>query len=622
MRNIPSLILWVLLLFGVGRAFVAAQTAHGQKVIPQLTDAASISKAAVGDTLLKQGTTLITKAPNGKLSAKVYSEPQWSSIDVNAEGVVKAGGYAITYIPDEATAKLDVRREADSTKVKEFWTVPDNKTTKLSWIVKTDAKVTWDDKGKVLSFSNGATVQPPIAWDADKKPVDIDVKFENMILTYTIKDGAYKYPLIVDPTTVVINQTHAGFTNASSGVYTGVRDSTTSSYAYDNIPMVGQSLVGEIYTVYRAFFSFPIPAGLATVDACSLYVYGDDNQSVTDFNIIITGANAVRPVISKADFVRFDGHTSSGAYTGMHRLNIPWNSASYSAGWNKLIFNTVGLDSIKNASGDTLWVAMISHKDSASTAPSNSEYVRWNKLTNSPYISITYESSAPATPPIVTASAVSAVTGTTLTFNGAVSDSGGATVDSVRVRFRTGAFSDSIMTVENTAVGLDAFTIDITGRIIGATYTYELAGRNEAGWGDYTETLSVTMDNVPTVTNVGVAVSGDSVRVYGTITSLNGADADSIGVIAKVGSTPAVTDSTWSEARAISAADTFSVWVKYVGPGVHYHYELWASNAVGRGYGSEGHWPVTPATQSRQGMFSGGTRGTKSSVRDALTRVY
>jgi hypothetical protein len=191
---------------------------------------------------------------------------------------------------------------------------------------------------------------------------------------------------------------------------------------------------------------------------------------------------------------------------------------------------------------------------------------------------------------------------TTCTLWTTISDLGGANPDSLALKFHKGADADSVVKVARAITAADTMSYQWTGRVLGTQYHYQIALHNSAGWGNYTVDATVTMNNVPTVANVSVFWTGlGDVWISGQVTALNGANADTLGVIFKAGSTPAVTDSTVKYARAMAAADTFSVHVTGIGGLTTYKYELFAHNAPGRGYGPEGTWPVTPVGIIRNG---------------------
>ena len=184
----------------------------------------------------------------------------------------------------------------------------------------------------------------------------------------------------------------------ASSNYSAVRD-TTAGYTNANMVSVGQTKQSEtFYSVKHSFFQFPLPELMSSVLACTLYVYGSDNQSTTDFEIYIHGANAYRPLLANPDYINFNGRRTGQAHNGTV-LNDTWNSSSYSATWNQIIFNAAGLDSMEATGPDTLAVAMISKEDFDNSAPTGNEYVVFESSSEAgkePYISFSYVGASPA----------------------------------------------------------------------------------------------------------------------------------------------------------------------------------------------------------------------------------
>lgn len=186
-----------------------------------------------------------------------------------------------------------------------------------------------------------------------------------------------------------------GYINNSDAVYLTNRNDTSGWGAFDlhTDIIIGQRLTS--YTIWRSFIGIPIgDLSSATVSACTLYVSGDYDNSSADFNVNVYGANEARSSIDSGDYDSFDGWVSSGTYSGTS-LNETWNTSSYSAAWNALVFNTAGVDSVIAASNDTLWVALISAEDATASAPVGDEYIVFDGAgaTGSdykPYLSIEY----------------------------------------------------------------------------------------------------------------------------------------------------------------------------------------------------------------------------------------
>lgn len=155
---------------------------------------------------------------------------------------------------------------------------------------------------------------------------------------------------------------------------------------------VGQSISGG-FTLYRSFTLFVIPE-MTTCSACTLYVDGQSDASTTDFEVYVV-AGTQGSTIESTDFPAVDGWATGGnLYTGSV-MNDTWNSSSYSAGWNAIVFNAAGRDSIVAAQGDTLFVALISKEDYVSSQPGGDEYLLFsdpNPPNEGAFLSITYSS--------------------------------------------------------------------------------------------------------------------------------------------------------------------------------------------------------------------------------------
>jgi hypothetical protein len=173
--------------------------------------------------------------------------------------------------------------------------------------------------------------------------------------------------------------------NFSFSSYLPARDAN-GGFAASGYVSMGQQYAETAYQVKRGFLAFPIPAGERIV-SCSLFLNGWVDSSATDFAVDIVGANLARPTITTADYSRFNGRTVGSAHTGTV-LNNTWNSSSYSADWNTITLNAAGIDSLNAAIGDTLWIALLSHKDYTASAPTGYEYIAFVP-SPAPYLSIT-----------------------------------------------------------------------------------------------------------------------------------------------------------------------------------------------------------------------------------------
>lgn len=193
-----------------------------------------------------------------------------------------------------------------------------------------------------------------------------------------------------------------------SSTYSTVRDATTGLGAYTADMIVGQrdtdDDVSELsYEVYRSFLAFPGIPSMASCEACTLYIDGRNNESLVDFGIYVHSARAYKSTLTTADYPNFNGRRAATTHNGTV-LNNTWNTSSYLDGWNKIVFNAAGLDSVEFATGDTLWIALISQEDYNNSAPADNTYntdgnryyeqVNFNPSegTPDPYLSINYTS--------------------------------------------------------------------------------------------------------------------------------------------------------------------------------------------------------------------------------------
>ena len=382
----------IILLCGV--KFVKAQ----ELTTKQLMAKAAVSQ--VGDVLSRAGAVEIKKAPvAGQVTAKIYASPQWTAngapliVKDEVSGRVTSRGRYVNYIPDEATAKLEVSRTVGNASVKELWTVPDAKTTQLVWTVETDAPNTEFTDGELIFRDTLGEIilksPPPVAWDADKKPVEIKVIFELGKLSYALPEGELKYPVTVDPTSVMA--TNNGYIESSGTTYSTVRDATSAGHAGDHL-YVGQD--GGYYDVYRSFFTFAIP-NMTTLTSASLYLFGRSDLSQTDFDLYFLTSTYSDPLVNN-DFIKFNGHQSSGTYNGTLLTNT-WNSVSYSSSWNEFTFNSAGKDSIYAKKGSNIKMTAISSNDYNNITPSDYESLAFSSAVTSgeePYLSLTFSLSS------------------------------------------------------------------------------------------------------------------------------------------------------------------------------------------------------------------------------------
>ena len=171
--------------------------------------------------------------------------------------------------------------------------------------------------------------------------------------------------------------------------YAATRDDASGSNDSSSGPIVGQKVPGEYY-VYRGYVQFNVPA-LTTCTSCYLYLYGKEDNSTTDFEIMAyLGEWAGNP--SSAEWDEFDGWQDGIAYDGTTFITVgTWSSSSFAVGWNALELNGDGLAAVLAASESEIKFALISKEDADNDAPAADEYVSFESALASgkePYLMI------------------------------------------------------------------------------------------------------------------------------------------------------------------------------------------------------------------------------------------
>ncbi|HDY90271.1 MAG TPA: fibronectin type III domain-containing protein [bacterium] len=299
--------------------------------------------------------------------------------------------YYVTYTAQFDTTNIEIITERRTDRIKQsIILLNDNADTTLKWLL--DSNAFYSESNGEITFKDSSDnflfrISSPIAWDSDRKTIDVDVSLVSDTLRYTAHvpiDAVY--PVTVDPnTTIEAISEYNGQYNLNATYLTSRNNQTASNQDFF---LVGQALG---FIIRRSFTTFPGLPAIATVSACSLYLEGNSNSSTTDFEIYIFTSTYQAPGTASGDFDSFDGWETSGTYTGTI-LNEVWNTSSYSVAWNFIEFNADGRTAVKNASNDSLVIALISKEDFYASEPTNNEFVQFNSHGSGtdPYISFTY----------------------------------------------------------------------------------------------------------------------------------------------------------------------------------------------------------------------------------------
>ncbi|HDY89986.1 MAG TPA: hypothetical protein ENH82_17930, partial [bacterium] len=280
--------------------------------------------------------------------------------------------------------------------IKENITFASKSDSSVSWKVYTNTEVSFSDGELTFKDSTGAflfMVPRTVAFDSVGLNIPVEASFYDDTLTYVLtipKDATW--PVILDPSTTV-QASNDGYVNITNANYTTARDAASGGgYSSSNVD-VGQKESGADYTIWRSFASFAIPT-MSSCTAGTLYVHGKFDASDTDFEIYIHGAQSYLPTLGYSDYPVFDGRQTGGVHNGTV-LNDTWNSSSYSADWNTIVFNSAGRDSVVAQQDGTLGICLISKEDFGNDAPGDGikEYINFASSSDTgeePYISITY----------------------------------------------------------------------------------------------------------------------------------------------------------------------------------------------------------------------------------------
>ncbi len=314
--------------------------------------------------------------------------------DIPGNFRMETGGLALEYRAIYDGKGIVVQTEPIPDGMKETITLADeNAATTLRWLVQTDGTlVAQEDNSFNVRARDGSTpmrIDAPRAWDKNGKPVMVVASVAGDTLTFkvTVLPGQ-EYPLTVDPTSIIAtNNGYAYSDNTDPPTYTDARNAITGSAKATNMFSVGQLID---FRIGRGFASFVIP-DMSSISAASLFLEGNGDASVVDFEIYINTSTYSSPLV-KEDFDLFDGWQASGAYNGSI-LNNTWNSSSYSATWNEIVFNAAGLAAVLAKKNDTFKIVVLSKEDYNSSEPTDAEWINFESATTAgkePYLSITY----------------------------------------------------------------------------------------------------------------------------------------------------------------------------------------------------------------------------------------
>ena len=269
------------------------------------------------------------------------------------------------------------------------WDAP----TVFKWIIKATGKMDLQPDGSVEILGTKLVINAPIAWDSKHKDVSVFVKISGDTLIYGIDIIDAVYPIVLDPSTSINIGSKSGHyrTGDTNVTYLNARNTATKAARLNEITShyrVGTQYYSANFGYQsRSYLSFPMPS-MSAVITCSLYVNGYDNYNSD--SLVVVSASEIKTTIGDNPgwFSKFSGWASTGVYTGkILNSNIAY---TYSTGEMGFEFNAVGRDSVKAASGDTLWLALLSYRDYQNTIIATNNYSSFDSQNDIPYLSYTY----------------------------------------------------------------------------------------------------------------------------------------------------------------------------------------------------------------------------------------
>ena len=205
--------------------------------------------------------------------------------------------------------------------------------------------------------------------------------------------------------------------------------------------------------------------------------------------------------------------------------------------------------------------------------------------------------------PVLTTLAVSAITATTATCGGNITDIGGAAVTAKGVCWNTSPAPTIANTKTSNSTGSDIFTSSITGLTVGTTYYVRAYATNSIGT-TYGNEISFTTV-LPTITTNDISnITATTASCGGEVTSIGGATVTSRGVCWSTSSSPTISSSKTSNGTGLGI---FTSPITGLIAETTYYVRAYATSSIGTVYGSEVSFSTklaTLTTTSASGLTS------------------
>ena len=188
--------------------------------------------------------------------------------------------------------------------------------------------------------------------------------------------------------------------------------------------------------------------------------------------------------------------------------------------------------------------------------------------------------------PVLTTTDLSAITSTTATSGGAITNDGGSPVTSRGVCWSTTSAPTIVGSKTSDGTGSGSFTSAITGLTPGAIYYVRAYATNSIGTAYGNEKIAAATAILPVLTTTAIsALTSTTATSGGNITSDGGAAVTARGICWSTSANPTITSSKIADASG--GTGSFTSAITGLTPGMTYYLRAYATNSIGTAYGNQ-----------------------------------